>query len=98
MAECREADADDFWSWRNPMYGVALQITPEGMYATAKQLYTELKLGGYTHTCEFHYLHRQPSGTPDPNPLEMGLALVQGTLIVSAFNVRRVRRTAAIAA
>ncbi len=28
----------------------------------------------------------------------VGLALVQGTLIVSAFNVRRVRRTAAIAA
>lgn len=80
MAECREADADDFWSWRQQMYGVALQITPEGMYATAKQLYTELKLGGYTHTCEFHYLHHQPSGTPYPNPLEMSLALVQAAV------------------
>jgi formimidoylglutamate deiminase len=75
--ECREAEADDFWSWRNQMYGVALQITPEAMYATAKQLYTELQHGGYTHTCEFHYLHHQPSGAPYPNLVEMGVALVQ---------------------
>ena len=77
LAECREGDGDDFWSWRNQMYGVALKITPQVMYATARQLYTELKQGGYSHTCEFHYLHHQPSGAPYPTPLEMSLALVQ---------------------
>lgn len=80
LAECREGDADDFWSWRHQMYGVALQITPEAMYATAKQLYTELQQGGYTHTCEFHYLHHQVSGLPYPNPIEMSLALVQAAV------------------
>lgn len=79
-AECRESEADDFWSWRNQMYGVALQITPEAMYTTAKQLYTELRMGGYSHTCEFHYLHHQPNGAPYPNPLEMSLALVQAAV------------------
>ena len=29
LAERRESGADDFWSWRERMYRVALRITPE---------------------------------------------------------------------
>ncbi len=29
LSERRETDADDFWSWRDRMYRVALRITPE---------------------------------------------------------------------
>lgn len=77
LAESRQGEADDFWSWRQQMYGVALRIDPDGMYATARQLYAELLRGGYTHVCEFHYLHHQVDGTPYPALLDMGLALVQ---------------------
>src|SRR5687768_11420711 len=33
LAERREADSDDFWSWRDRMYGVALRITPAQLRA-----------------------------------------------------------------
>jgi formimidoylglutamate deiminase len=62
------------------MYGLALRITPEQMYSTAHQLYTEMRRGGYTQVCEFHYLHHQPDGTPYPDLIDMGLALVQAAL------------------
>jgi formimidoylglutamate deiminase len=77
LAERRESTHDDFWSWRERMYGVALRITPEQLHAVATQLYGELLAGGYTHVCEFHYLHHQPDGTPYANPLAMSAALAQ---------------------
>ena len=58
---------DDFWSWRDRMYGVALRITPEQLRAVAAQLYVELLRGGYTQVCEFHYLqHRAGRHAPTP--------------------------------
>ena len=35
LAERRSAETDDFWSWRDRMYGVALRITPAQMQAVA---------------------------------------------------------------
>jgi formimidoylglutamate deiminase len=67
--------ADDFWSWRQRMYGVALSITPEQLRHIATHLYTELLQGGYTHVCEFHYLQHQPDGRPYPDELQMARAL-----------------------
>ena len=58
--------ADDFWSWRDRMYGVALRITPEQLRAIAAQLYVELLRGGYTQVCEFHYLQHADDGRPTP--------------------------------
>ncbi len=75
LAERRSGEHDDFWSWRDRMYGVALRITPDELRAVATQLYTELLCGGYTHVCEFHYLHHAPDGAPYPDPLAMSLAL-----------------------
>lgn len=66
LAERREIDRDDFWSWRDRMYAVALRITPEQQQAVAAQLFVELLRGGFTHVCEFHYLHNDPGGTPYP--------------------------------
>jgi formimidoylglutamate deiminase len=67
---------DDFWSWRDRMYGVALRITPGQLRAVATQLYAELLRGGYTQVCEFHYLHHSESGAPYADPLAMSRALV----------------------
>ena len=77
LAERREGAHDDFWSWRDRMYGVALRITPDELRAVATQLCTELLCGGYTQVCEFHYLHHAEDGTRYPDPLAMSRALVE---------------------
>ena len=67
---------DDFWSWRDRMYQVALRITPAQLRAIATMLYGELLAGGYTQVCEFHYLHHAPDGRPYPDPAAMSQALI----------------------
>ena len=75
LAERREQASDDFWSWRDRMYRVALRVDASALKAIATQLYTELLHGGYTQVCEFHYLHHQPDGKPYEDPLELSWAL-----------------------
>ena len=75
LAEHRESEADDFWSWRDRMYRVALRITPAQLRAVAAQLYTELLRGGYTQVCEFHYLHHAGDGSAYADPLALSWAL-----------------------
>ena len=77
LAERRDSAHDDFWSWRDRMYGVALRITPEQLHAVACHLYAELLQGGYTHTCEFHYLQHAPDGQPYADEATMCRALAQ---------------------
>ena len=74
-AERRESTRDDFWSWRERMYAVALRIGPEQLRAVATQLYVELLRGGYTQVCEFHYLQRDRDGADYADPLAMSWAL-----------------------
>jgi formimidoylglutamate deiminase len=76
LTERRDSAHDDFWSWRDRMYGVALRITPTQLQAIATHLYAELLAGGYTQVCEFHYLQHQEDGSAYPDPAEMALALV----------------------
>lgn len=71
------AAGDDFWSWRDRMYSAALRVTPGQLERIAAFLYAELLAGGYTHVCEFHYLHHAAQGAPAADPLEMSLALVR---------------------
>ncbi|MBL8312839.1 MAG: formimidoylglutamate deiminase [Rubrivivax sp.] len=77
LAERLVGAQDDFWSWRDRMYGVALRITPEQLRAVACHLYRELLRGGYTQVCEFHYLHHDPAGAPYADPLAMSRALAE---------------------
>ena len=76
LAERRPSAHDDFWSWRERMYGVALRISPDQLRAVATQLYAELLQGGYTQVCEFHYLQHAPDGSRYADPAEMSRALV----------------------
>ena len=75
LAERRDAAHDDFWSWRDRMYGVALRITPEQLRAIAAHLYVELLRGGYTQVCEFHYLQHDHDGSRYADPAAMSRAL-----------------------
>jgi formimidoylglutamate deiminase len=72
-----QAVHDDFWTWRERMYQVALRIDSEALEAVATQLYIELLRGGYTHVCEFHYLHHAADGTRFADELTMTHALVR---------------------
>jgi formimidoylglutamate deiminase len=76
LAERRTQGQDDFWTWRDRMYGVALSITPAELQRWATRLYRELLAGGYTQVCEFHYLHHQPDGKPYEDELAMAQALI----------------------
>ena len=77
LAERRVQGRDDFWSWRETMYRFAQVIGPDELRTIAAQLYLEMLEQGYTHVCEFHYLHHQPDGRPYATPAEMSLALIE---------------------
>lgn len=67
---------DDFWSWREAMYAIALQISPDEMEAIATQLYAEMLRHGYTQVAEFHYVHHDKNGQAYGNIAEMGERLI----------------------
>ncbi len=78
LSERREDAADDFWSWRDRMYRVALRIGPRELRAITAQLAVELLQGGYTQLVEFHYLRNDRNGQPYADPLTLGWALADG--------------------
>lgn len=58
---------DSFWSWREAMYRLAETMTPDQLYAVARQAFVEMLRGGFTDLLEFHYLHHLPGGDPGPD-------------------------------
>lgn len=77
LAEVHSMGADDdFWSWREEMYKIALAVSPDQVEAIATMLYAEMLRHGYTHVAEFHYLHHGPDGKPYTHLAEMGERLV----------------------
>ena len=76
LAERRGGEGESFWTWRETMYGFAATITPDDLHAIAAQLYVEMLQAGYTHVCEFHYLHHAPDGKPYADPAAMSRALI----------------------
>jgi formimidoylglutamate deiminase len=71
LAEYGGAGPDDFWTWREVMYRVALSVTPDDVEAIAAQLYAEMLEAGFTRVGEFHYLHHDSDGTPYADIAEM---------------------------
>jgi formiminoglutamate deiminase len=76
MAEHGNPGPDDFWTWREAMYRVALSVTPDDVEAIAAQLYVEMLEAGFTRVGEFHYLHHDADGLPYANIAEMGNRVV----------------------
>ena len=68
---------DSFWTWRETMYGFASRVGPDELRAIAAQLYVEMLKAGYSHVCEFHYLHHVPDGKPYADPAAMSLAIIE---------------------
>lgn len=67
---------DDFWSWRDAMYKLALSMNPDQFEAIAAMLYAEMIRHGYTNVAEFHYVHHDQNGKQYSNLAEMGSRLV----------------------
>jgi formimidoylglutamate deiminase len=59
------------------MYKVALRVGPDHLESIATWLYSEMLKSGYTHVCEFHYLHRNPDGQNYADAAQMTWALVR---------------------
>lgn len=70
-------EGDDFWSWRNKMYELALSIGPEELEEIGFQLYSEMRRKGYRQVTEFHYLHHQQDGQRYANLAETAEALIR---------------------
>lgn len=64
-----------FWTWRDTMYRVASNLTPERYYRFAKAVYREMLLAGYTTVAEFHYVHHRIDGTRHDDSNAFGMAL-----------------------
>lgn len=77
LAERRGPGDDSFWTWRETMYRFASRIGPDELRAIAAQLYVEMLKAGYTHVCEFHYLHNAPEGKPYADPAAMSHAVIE---------------------
>ncbi|ARP89374.1 formimidoylglutamate deiminase [Bordetella genomosp. 9] len=77
LTEYRGEAADSFWSWRERMYRCAARLDPGQAETIATWLYAEMLEAGYTHVCEFHYLHHDKDGRPYADAPEMALALLR---------------------
>ena len=71
-----QTERGSFWTWREQMYAVAAELTPDSYFELARETYAEMRATGITAVGEFHYLHHQPDGTPYDDPNEMGKALL----------------------
>jgi formiminoglutamate deiminase len=69
-----------FWSWREQMYRLADQLTPEQLYAISHYAFVELALAGVGVVGEFHYLHHQPGGRPYERRTVLAEQVIQAAL------------------
>lgn len=67
---------DDFWTWREKMYGLAEGLDPALMREAGRRCYAEMLSAGYTRVTEFHYVHHRPDGSAYEDPNAMAKALV----------------------
>ncbi|ELF6204091.1 formimidoylglutamate deiminase [Pseudomonas putida] len=71
LAEVAGNPNDSFWTWRDLMYRLVGQITPEQLQVIARQLYIEMLKAGYTSVAEFHYVHHDQAGKAYADPAEL---------------------------
>jgi formimidoylglutamate deiminase len=80
LAEVAGNPNDSFWTWRELMYRLVGNITPEQLGIIARQLYIEMLKAGYTSVAEFHYVHHDPAGQAYADPAELALRISQAAV------------------
>jgi formimidoylglutamate deiminase len=71
LTEIAGPGADNFWTWRNLMYGFVDRLSPEDLEAITALAFAEMLEAGFTRVGEFHYLHNDLDGAPYANPGEL---------------------------
>lgn len=73
--------ADNFWSWREAMYGLVGELTPDRLEAIAALAFVEMLECGIARVAEFHYVHHSEDGSPYANAGELAgrIAAAAGT-------------------
>ena len=66
---------DNFWTWRNAMYGFAAKVDPDQLEVIAKAAFVDMMRRGYSHVVEFHYLHHNNEGKHYGNRAELALRI-----------------------
>src|SRR4051812_37249086 len=77
LAEVAGNPNDSFWTWRDLMYRLVGQISPQQLGVIARQLYIEMLKGGFPSVAEFHYVHQDTPGKPYADPAELALQVSQ---------------------
>jgi len=77
LAEYAGTSADSFWTWREIMYRAVLRLSPDDLEAIAAQLYCEMLEAGFTHVCEFQYLHHDVDGQSHEDIAEMSVRCIR---------------------
>lgn len=77
LAEVAGNPNDSFWTWRDLMYRLVGQISPQQLGVIARQLYIEMLKGGFTSVAEFHYVHQDAAGKPYADAAELALQISQ---------------------
>ncbi|MBN2990480.1 formimidoylglutamate deiminase [Pseudomonas cedrina subsp. fulgida] len=77
LAEVAGNPNDSFWTWRDLMYRMVGQISPEQLQVIARQLYIEMLKAGYTSVAEFHYVHHDTDGQPYADRTELSRQISQ---------------------
>ena len=75
-ADAKDIGQDDFWTWRQTMYGLAESMTPDLLFKAASRCYELMLRHGITRVTEFHYLHHQPGGLRYKRQTEMAEQLL----------------------
>ncbi len=68
---------DDFWSWRERMYGLANGLDADGIEAVSALAFLEMVEAGFTSVGEFHYLHHLPEGRAYADREELALRVAR---------------------
>jgi formiminoglutamate deiminase len=71
-----ETRSGNFWSWRDQMFRLVSQLTPDDVFNLARFAFCELAMSGVTAVGEFHYVHHDVGGRPYANRLEMSEAVI----------------------
>ncbi len=71
--------AGSFWTWREAMYDLVAELTPERVHAISRQAFIEMLAGGITTVGEFHYVRHHDADARDHALDDAVLAAAQET-------------------
>jgi formiminoglutamate deiminase len=74
-----------FWTWREDMYALAGQITPDDTFALAKGAYAEMVKAGITCVGEFDYVHHSEALIAAAKETGIRLTLIDACYVAGGF-------------